>query len=292
MVTTGRTESKVENVWAERDQWIPRGVATYTHVVVDHAHGAEVWDVEGRCYIDFAGGIGSLNVGHTPEPVVEAIRDQAGKLIHSCFSVAIYEPYVELARRLAQAMPGDFAKKAMFVNSGAETVENAIKIARAATGRPNIISFHNAFHGRTLLGMSLTGKERPYREGFGPFTPEVHHAEFPYSYRCPDENCRHHGGTNDCPIESGAALERLLADEVQTGFGRTGHMFAMEASGVVPDITALAKALGGGLPLGAIVGRAEIMDHPMPGGIGGTYGGNPIACRAALAVLDLFEQQN
>ena len=332
------TTSRSEAIWAERERWVPRGVSTYAHVVAERAHGAEVWDVDGKRYIDFAGGIGTLNVGHTPVEVVEALRQQAQDLIHMCFSVAIYEPYVELARRLALITPGGFAKKTMLVNSGAEAVENAVKISRFATGRPNIISFHNAFHGRTLLGMTLTGKERPYKDGFGPFAPGVFHAAAPYAYRCPDPDCGHNvGGGLPCSVHSGDDLERLLADvgpdtvaaiviepiqgeggflvappsllrrirdvcdregivfiadEVQTGFGRTGRMFALEHAGVVPDITVLAKSLAAGMPLGAVVGRAELMDAPDPGGIGGTFGGNPLACRAALAVLDVFEREN
>jgi 4-aminobutyrate aminotransferase / (S)-3-amino-2-methylpropionate transaminase / 5-aminovalerate transaminase len=330
--------SRTDEIWAERNEWVPRGLATYTHIVADHAHGAELWDVEGRRYIDFAGGIGTLNAGHTPDSVVEAVRDQAGKLIHVAFPVAIYEAYIELARRLARMVPGDFLKKAMLVNSGAEAVENAVKIARAATGRPNIIAFQNAFHGRTLMGMSLTGKDQPYKVGFAPFAPGVYHAVFPYSYRCPEPSCVHNGGTEACPIERGEAIEQMLrtdvpanqvaaiivepvqgeggfvvappeflrrlreictregivliADEIQTGFGRTGSMFAVEHGSVEPDVMVLAKSLGAGMPVAAVVGKAEIMDAPVPGSIGGTFGGNPVACRAALAVLDLFERDN
>lgn len=333
------TTSRSDAVWAERDRWVPRGISTYAHVVVERAHGAEVWDVDGRRYIDFAGGIGTLNVGHTPPEVVAALQSQAQDLIHMCFSVAIYEPYVDLARRLAEITPGDFPKKTMLVNSGAEAVENAIKIARYATGRPNVIAFKNAFHGRTLLGMTLTGKDRPYKEGFGPFAPGIFHAAAPYAYRCSDPHCAHNvGGDAPCSVDSGDEVERLLAtdvpaetvaaiviepiqgeggfvvsppsllrrlraicnregivliaDEVQTGFGRTGRMFAMDHSGVAPDLIVLAKSLAAGMPLGAVVGRAELMDAPGLGGIGGTFGGNPLACRAALAVLDLFEREN
>jgi 4-aminobutyrate aminotransferase/(S)-3-amino-2-methylpropionate transaminase len=333
------TTSRSDEIWAERERWVPRGVSTYAHVVAKHAHGAEVWDVDGKRYVDFAGGIGTLNVGHTPHEVVEALQQQAEELIHMCFSVAIYEPYVALARRLAEVTPGTFAKKTMLVNSGAEAVENAVKIARFATGRPNIIAFDNAFHGRTLMGMTLTGKDRPYKDGFGPFAPGVYHAAAPYAYRCSDPACAHHtGGAAPCPVETGQDVERLLAeevppdtvaaiviepvqgeggflvappsllrrlrsicdrygivliaDEVQTGFGRTGRMFAVEHAGVVPDIIVLAKSLAAGMPLGAVVGRAELMDAPGPGGIGGTFGGNPLACRAALAVLDLFERDD
>jgi len=336
--TPGTDTSRTEEIWAERERWVPRGIATYAHVVADHAHGASLWDVEGRQYIDFAGGIGTVNAGHTAEEVVSAIRDQAGKLIHTCFSVAIYEPYIDLARRLSQLVPRQTPQKAMLVNSGAEAVENAIKIARVATGRPNVIAFQNAFHGRTLMGLSLTGKDVPYKEGFGPFAPGIYHARFPYAYRCPEDACRHNGGSSPCPIESGAELELLLrttvpadtvaaiivepvqgeggfvvapptflrtlreicdregilliADEIQTGFGRTGQMFAVEHAGIEPDLIVLAKSLADGMPLGAVVGKAEIMDAPRLGGLGGTYGGNPVACRAALAVLDIFEHDH
>jgi 4-aminobutyrate aminotransferase / (S)-3-amino-2-methylpropionate transaminase / 5-aminovalerate transaminase len=333
------TTARSDAVWAERERWVPRGVSTYAHVVVERAHGAEVWDVDGKRYIDFAGGIGTLNAGHTPREVVQAVQQQAEELIHMCFSVAIYEPYVELARRLAEITPGSFAKKTMLVNSGAEAVENAVKIARYATGRPNIIAFQNSFHGRTLMGMTLTGKDRPYKEGFGPFAPGVYHAASPYAYRCSDPACAHNvGGRTPCSVETGDDVERLLteavgpetvaaiviepvqgeggflvaphsllrrlrslcdqhgivliADEVQTGFGRTGRMFAMEHAGIAPDVIVLAKSLAAGMPLGAVVGRAELMDAPGPGGIGGTFGGNPLACRAALAVLDLFAHEN
>ncbi len=328
--------SRSDAIWEERNRWVPRGVSTYAHVVAERAHGAELWDVDGKRYIDFAGGIGTLNVGHTPELVVRALQEQAETLIHACFSVTIYEQYVELARRLAGITPGSFAKKALLVNSGAEAVENAIKIARFATGRPNVVAFHNAFHGRTLMGMTLTGKDRPYKEGFGPFAPGIYHSPFPYAYRCEDPACLHNAPDgNPCSVDQGDELERLLAeevpassvaaiivepvqgeggflvappiflrrireicdregilliaDEVQTGFGRTGRMFAAEHSGVVADIVVLAKSLAAGMPLGAVVGRADVMDAPNPGGIGGTFGGNPLACRAALAVLDMFE---
>lgn len=333
------TTSRSDEIWAERERWVPRGVSTYAHVVVKRAHGAEVWDVDGKRYVDFAGGIGTLNAGHTPPEVVQAIRQQAEELIHMCFSVAIYEPYVELARRLAEVTPGTFDKKTILVNSGAEAVENAVKIARYATGRPNIISFHNAFHGRTFMAMTLTGKDRPYKDGFGPFASGVYHAAAPYEYRCSDPACVHNvGGEAPCSIESGQDVERLLADqvspetvaaiviepvqgeggflvappsllrrlraicdrhgivliadEVQSGFGRTGRMFAVEHAGVVPDLIVLAKSLAAGMPLGAVVGRADIMDAPGPGGIGGTFGGNPLACRAALAALDLFARED
>jgi 4-aminobutyrate aminotransferase/(S)-3-amino-2-methylpropionate transaminase len=347
------TEQQTASWIRRREQFVPRGIGTWAPIVVERAHGAEVWDVEGKRYIDFAGGIGTLNVGHTPELVVEAIKTQAEKLMHTAFAVAYYQPYIELAERLARLVPGDFAKKTLLLNSGAEAVENAVKIARVATGRSAIIAFENAFHGRTMMAMSLTGKERPYKVGFGPFAPDVYRAPYPYRYRCP---CGGHPqwapGTpwvwypesktrpteETCPIESGEDLERLfattvaastvaaiivepvqgeggfvvapaewlrtlrricdregillIADEVQTGFGRTGRMFAIEHAGIEADLVILAKSLAAGLPLSAVVGRAEIMDAPHPGGLGGTYGGNPLACASALAVLDLFEREN
>ena len=326
--------TSVAREWIERrNRAVPRGLATYANsVVVDRAHGAEVWDVEGRRYIDFAGGIGTLNAGHTPDAVVNAIQAQAEKLIHMCFSVAFYPGYIDLAERLCDLMPGHFEKKALLLNSGAEAIENAVKFARAATGRTGVISFENGFHGRTMMALSLTGKERPYKAGFGPFAPDVYHARFPYRYRC---ECT--AEPNACVVENGGDLERifatevapesvaaivvepvqgeggfvvapsgwlrllrevcdrhgilLIADEVQTGFGRTGKMLAVEHSGIEPDLVVVAKSLAGGLPLSAVIGRADIMDAPEPGGVGGTYAGNPMACAAALAVLDLFKHE-
>lgn len=330
--TRADATSKAKDVRARRDREVARGVSTYApSIIADHAHGAELWDVDGRRYIDFAGGIGVLNVGHTPPSVVGAIKRQSEKLIHTCFSVAFYETYIDLCERLNTLTPGDFQKKSVLFNSGAEAVENSIKIARTATGRKSVIAFTNAFHGRTLMAMSLTGKDRPYREGFGPFAPNVHHASFPYSYRC---DCPTHD--ESCEIESGADLEKLLdevgprnvaaiivepvqgeggfivapagwlqkvraicdregilllSDEIQSGYGRTGRMFAIEHGGVVPDLVLVAKSMAAGLPLSAVIGRAEIMDGPQVGGIGGTFGGNPLSCAAGLAVLDLFEEQ-
>ena len=319
--------------WIERrNSFVPRGVATYDPIVVDHAHGAEVWDVDGHRYIDFASGISTLNVGHTPAEIVGAIQRQAERLLHMCFSVSYYPQYIELAERLAGSVTWGGANKTLLVNSGAEAVENAIKIARAATGRSAVIAFENAFHGRTSMAMALTGKERPYKVGFGPLAPEVYHARYPYRYRC---DC---ADPDTCTIESGEDLERLfattvspgsvdaiivepvqgeggfipaptdwlrkvrqlcdregillIADEVQTGFGRTGRMWAMEHADVAPDLMVLAKSIAAGLPLAAVVGRAVVMDAPGPGGIGGTFGGNPLACVAALAVLDMFEAQD
>ncbi len=316
---------------AERERYLPRGVYTYHPIYPASGSGAEITDVDGNTYLDFAGGIGTLNVGHSHPAVVAAIAEQAAKYTHTCAHVLTPEPYVALAKRLAELAPGSSAKKTLLVNSGAEAVENAIKIARAATGRPAVISFENSFHGRTNLALALTGKLRPYRQNFGPFAGDIHTAMYPYCYR--------NGHSTDAPCTCGweADLERLfltrvapeqvaaiivepvlgeggfvappadflprlrdictrhgilfIADEVQTGFGRTGKMFAIEHYGVEPDLMLMAKSLAGGMPLAAVVGRAEIMDAPLPGGLGGTYGGNPVACAAALAVLDVYERE-
>lgn len=316
---------------ARRQQAVPRGVANVAPLFVEEASGAILRDADGRRLIDFAGGIGTMNVGHSHAKVVAAISAQARRFTHTCFQVAMYEPYVALAERLNTLVPGEGPQKTLFVNSGAEAVENAVKIARAATGRPAVIAFEHAFHGRTLLGLSLTGKVSPYKTGFGPFAPEIYHLRFPYCFRCPEnkgrECCRAASGSVDRQLaalvsaESVAAVviepvageggfipmpaevlrslsvwcrehgALLIADEVQTGFGRTGRMFAMEHAGVAADITAMAKSLAGGLPLGAVTGRAEVMDAPQVGGLGGTFGGNPVACAAALAVLDVFEEE-
>jgi 4-aminobutyrate aminotransferase/(S)-3-amino-2-methylpropionate transaminase len=324
---------ETEALRAERERYLPRGVFTYHPIYPSSGQGARIVDVDGNTYLDFAGGIGTMNVGHSHPAVVAAIRAQVELYTHTCAHVLTPPPYIHLARRLAEITPGDFAKKVLLVNSGAEAVENAVKIARAATKRPAIISFENGFHGRTNLALALTGKVQPYRLGFGPFAPDIHAVPYPYSYRCP----RHGAGDRERCDEWKDALERvfltrvpadavaavivepvqgeggfvvppasflpelreictrcgilLIADEVQTGFGRTGRMFAVEHSGVQPDLMLLAKSLAGGLPLAAVVGRAEIMDAPQPGGLGGTYGGNPVACAAALAVLGTFERE-
>jgi 4-aminobutyrate aminotransferase / (S)-3-amino-2-methylpropionate transaminase / 5-aminovalerate transaminase len=304
---------------------VARGPFHGTPVFVARAHGALVEDVDGNLLLDFASGIAVVNLGHTPEAVVSAIRDQAERVIHSSFNVAPYEGYVALAERLNRVVPGDFPKKTFLCNSGAEAVENAVKIARVHTGRQAVVCFEHAFHGRTQLAMTLTSK-LGYRNGFAPFAPEVYRAPFPYAYRCPepdvteasfralDELVTHHigrrntaaiviepvlgeGGFIDAPAPYLKRLREyctehgivLIFDEIQTGFGRTGTLFAAEQYGVVPDMMTLAKGLGSGLPISAVVGRAEIMDAPAEGAIGGTYGGNPVACAAALAVLDAFE---
>jgi len=318
-------------IW-ERNKHIPRGPFNTHPIFAQKAKGALIIDVDGKEYVDFAGGIGVANVGHCDEEVVKAIRDQAGQYIHTCFHVVMYEPYVELAKRLNALTPGQFSKKTLFVNSGAEAVENAVKVARHATGRPGLIAFDDAFHGRTLLALSLTSKTKPYKYGFAPFVPEVYRMPYAYCYRCafglkypscemrcanflkeffqihvPPEHVAAliaepvlgEGGFVVPPKEFFKILQGichdngilLIADEVQSGFGRTARMFAIEHYGVEPDLITMAKSMAGGLPLGAVTGRSELMDHPQVGGLGGTFAGNPLACRAALAVLDQFEKK-
>ncbi|MBN2284279.1 MAG: 4-aminobutyrate--2-oxoglutarate transaminase [Deltaproteobacteria bacterium] len=296
--------------------------------------GALLTDVDGREYIDFAGGIGVMNIGHSHPRVVAAIQDQAGKLTHSCFMVVPYEPAVRLAERLCALTPGSFPKKAFFVNAGAEAVENAVKISRYYTKRQGIIVFDNGFHGRTLLTMTMTSKAKPYKFGFGPFAPEIYHAPYAYCYRCPfgleypkcgvycadflkkeffircpaettaaviAEPVQGEGGFITPPPEYFPKVAEIckengilfVSDEIQAGMARTGgKLFAIEHWGVEPDIMTIAKSLAAGMPLSAVVGRAEIMDSIHPGGIGGTYGGNPVACAAANAVLDAYEEEN
>jgi 4-aminobutyrate aminotransferase/(S)-3-amino-2-methylpropionate transaminase len=322
-VTT--TETNTAGLLADRAAHVARGVGNAHPIVVARAEGARVWDVDGKEYIDFVGGIGVLNVGHNHPRVVAAVREQLDRFAHTCFQVGMYEPYIRLAERLGALTPGAFPKKALFVTTGAEATENAVKIARAYTGRPGVVAFANSFHGRTLMGMTLTGKTKPYRQNFGPFAPEVYHAPFPYEYRgwdgeraieglhelfeqqcAPDrvaaviiEPVLGEGGFVPAPPGFLQALREitarhgivLIADEIQSGFGRTSKLFAIEHSGVVPDLITVAKSMAGGLPLAGVVGKAEIMDGPAPGGLGGTYAGNPLACAAALAVLDIFAEE-
>jgi len=312
---------------------VPRGVYLGTPVYVERAEGTVIEDVDGNCFIDLAGGIGCLNIGHRPPAVVEAIRSQADRYMHTCFQVLPYESYVRLAERLNQLVPGNFPKKTFLVNSGAEAVENAVKIARAYTRRPAIIAFEDAFHGRTMMTLSLTSKTHPYKKGFEPFPGDVYRIPYAYCYRCsyslkyPDCEvyCAKHledtfkrvvaaesvaaviaepvlgeGGFVNPPPEFFTIIVDIchrhgilfIADEVQTGFGRTGALFACERYGIEPDLLAAAKSLGGGLPIGAVTGRAEVMDAPGPGGLGGTFGGNPVCCEAALAVLDTFDRND
>ena len=320
-----------ESLLKERNRHIPQGPFNTHPIFAEKAKGALITDVEGKEYIDFAGGIGVANTGHCNEEVVEAIHDQIQKYLHTCFHMVMYEPYVELAKRLNAITPGTFPKKTMFANSGAEAVENSIKIARHATGRTATIAFEDAFHGRTLLALSLTSKMKPYKFGFAPYAPEIYRMPYAYCYRCAfgleypscEIECAYflkkffhthisaeqvaalivepvlgEGGFVAPPKEYFKILKKIcedngivfIADEIQTGFGRTAKMFAMEHFEVEPDMTVMAKSMAGGLPLSAITGRAELMDHPQVGGLGGTYGGNPVACRAAIAVLEQFEK--
>ena len=312
-----------------RNEHVPQGPFNTTTAFIKEAVGAIMVGVDGREYIDFAGGIGVNNVGHCHPKVVAAIKNQAEKFIHTCFHVAMYSPYVDLAAKLNELAPGSFPKMTMFANSGAEAVENAIKIVRYVKNRSGIICFENAFHGRTYMAMSLTSKIKPYKLGFGPFAPEVYRMPFAYCYRCPiglaypkcDTACADYleeffithvapeataaviaepiqgeGGFITPPPEYFPKLKKicdkydlaLIIDEVQSGSGRTGKFFAIEHWGIEPDIITLAKSLAGGMPLSAITGRAEMMNQPHVGGLGGTYSGNPVSCNAALAVLEIL----
>lgn len=303
----------------------PRGVGVMCQFYAERALNSEIWDVEGRRYIDFAAGIAVLNTGHCHPKIMAAIEQQMGKFTHTCYQVVPYASYVELAERINAITPGSHAKKTAFFSSGAEAVENAIKIARAATGRSAVIAFAGGFHGRTMMGMALTGKVAPYKIGFGPFPAEIYHAPYPvplHGVSVEDslqalntlfkadvdparvaaiiiEPVQGEGGFYAAPPEFLRALRALcdqhgillIADEIQTGFARTGKMFAMEHSGVVPDLMTIAKSLAGGMPLSAVVGRATVMDAPAPGGLGGTYAGNPLAIAAAHAVLGIIEEE-
>lgn len=310
---------------ARRLAAVPRGVGSTFPVIAERAENAELWDVEGRRYLDFSGGIGTLNVGHRHPRVDAAIRDQLDRLVHPAFQVTAYRPYIELAERLAALAPGDFPKKALFLSTGAEAVENAVKIARAHTGRHAVIAFGGAFHGRTMYTLALTGKVAPYKAAFAPLPGGVYHIPYPTALHgvSPQDSLQAlerifksdvgpedvaailiepvlgEGGFYPAPPDFLRSLRALcdehgivfVADEVQCGVGRTGRFFAMEHSGVVPDLTTTAKSLAGGLPLSGVVGRADIMDAVPRGGLGGTYGGNPVACAAALAVLDVIEDE-
>jgi len=317
---TGRTHA--ERIAAARARYVAPG-ATTPRLVVAEAEGARIVDVDGRSFIDFAGGIGCQNTGHRHAAVVEAVKEQADRYLHQCFIVGTYEPYVEVCRCLAELSPcGDGEQRTLLVNSGAEAVENAVKIARSATGRPAVVVFDGAFHGRTLLAMTMTSKVKPYKAGFGPFAPEVYRAPVPYPYHGISsddaiaalehlfkadvdpstvacvvlEPVLGEGGFVAMPPDYPARLQELcrshgilyVDDEVQSGVGRTGTMWAIEQyEGVEPDILISGKSIGGGLPLAGVTGRAEIMDAVPPGGLGGTFGGNPLSCAAALAVLDI-----
>jgi 4-aminobutyrate aminotransferase / (S)-3-amino-2-methylpropionate transaminase / 5-aminovalerate transaminase len=320
-----RTGKSNADLMARRRAALPQGLGQTFEVFVERAENAEVWDVEGKRYIDFGGGIAVLNVGHRHPKVIAAVKAQLDKFTHTTFTVMPYEPYVELAERLIDLAPGPFAKKCAFFNSGAEAVENAVKIARAATGRPAVISFGGSFHGRTNLTMGLTGKVVPYKAGFGPFPTDVYHAEFPNELHGVSvdaaiasvehllkwsveasrvaavilEPVQGEGGFYAAPLDFVERLRTLcdthgilmIADEVQTGAGRTGTWLTCEQWPVLPDIITMAKSIGGGFPISAVIGRADAMDAAAVGGLGGTYTGSPIACAAALAVLEVFEEE-
>ena len=304
---------------------ISRGVGMTTQIYADRAENAEIWDKDGNRYIDFAAGIAVVNTGHRHPKVMAAVRDQLDRFTHTCHQVVPYENYVELAERLNALVPGKGPKKTIFATTGAEAVENAIKIARHYTGRPAVVAFAGGFHGRTFMGMALTGKVQPYKAGFGPMMNDVWHLPFPNPLHGVSEAealagldrlfkadleperiaaiiiepVQGEGGFYEAPASFLKKLREicdahsilLIADEVQTGFARTGKLFAMEHAGVAADITTMAKGLGGGLPISAVTGRAEVMDSPGPGGLGGTYAGNPLGVAAAHAVLDVIEEE-
>ncbi|HUV54867.1 MAG TPA: aspartate aminotransferase family protein [Candidatus Krumholzibacteriaceae bacterium] len=318
----------------QRSDLVPPGVYLVQPVSIASSKGAVLTDVDGNTLLDFTSGIGVTSLGHCVDEIVETISDQAGKLIHSCIHVANYEPYVALAKRLTEITPGSYKKRALMLNSGSEAVENAVKIVRQSTGRKNILSFENSFHGRTYMAMTLTGKWDPYKVGFEPFVPGVYFTPFPYSYRCPwgtddKEECGkaaiHHieksifktqvdpstvgavitepvqgeGGFIDPPKNFLPMLKELceehgimlIDDEVQTGFGRTGKMWAIEHYGVEPDLMTMAKAIASGLPLSAVVAKDELMKDIYPGSLGGTFGGNPVACATALKVIEIIKRE-
>jgi len=317
--------SKNADLQRRRDAAVARGVGHATQRYAVRALNAEIWDADGQRYIDFAGGIGVLNTGHRHPKVIAAIREQLDAFIHSCFQVMPYEPYIELAEKLNARAPLLGAAKSIFVSTGAEAVENAVKIARACTRRPGIIAFSGGFHGRTMMGMALTGKVAPYKLGFGPFPADIFHGRFPHEYHGVSvddaladvghlfkhdiepsrvaafiiEPVQGEGGFKVAPPEFLRGLRALcdehgillIADEVQSGFARTGKLFAMEHYDVHADLITVAKSIAGGLPLAGVIGRAEVMDAPAVGGLGGTYGGNPLACAAALAVLDAIDAE-
>jgi len=316
------TESELAEL---RSKYVPRGITSAHPITVDRARGSELWDISGKRYIDFAGGIGVMNVGHAHPRVMEAVHEQLERATHTSFQVVHYESYLRLAERLCEVAPIDGEKKAIFFSTGAEAIENAVKIARAATGRSAVISFRGGFHGRTLLALSLTGSVQPYKQNFGPYAAEVYQTPFPYAYRgwtaeaaladlgnllesevgpkrvaaIVIEPVLGEGGFVPAPLDFMRGLRELadrhgillIADEIQTGFGRTGKFFAIEHSGVQPDLITVAKSLAAGFPLSAVVGKAQLMDAPDPGGLGGTYGGNPVACAAGLAVMDIMRDE-
>ncbi|AMA74096.1 4-aminobutyrate aminotransferase [Aneurinibacillus sp. XH2] len=324
---------KAKEILERRKQYVPKGISNGIPTFVEKAQGAILTDVDGNTYIDFAGAIGTINVGHCTPEVVEALHDQVDKYIHTGFNVMMYEPYIELAERLAKLAPGDHEKQVMFLNSGAEAVENAVKIARKYTKRQGVVVFSRGFHGRTLLTMSMTSKVKPYKFEFGPFAPEIYKAPYHYAYRRPEgmsveqydehvlnefknfllgdvapetiaavvmEPVQGEGGfivPSKKFVQGVAELCKqygivFVADEIQTGFSRTGKYFAVEHFDVVPDLITISKSMGAGLPISGVIGRKEIMEMSNPGELGGTYSGSPLGCRAALAVLDVIEKYN
>lgn len=310
---------------ARRTAAVARGVGTQHTVFAEKAQGAEIWDVEGNRYIDLASGIAVNNVGHNHPRVIAAVKAQLDRFSHPCFQVTPYEVYIRLAERLNERAPGPSPKKSLFLTTGAEAIENAIKIARFHTKRTGVIAFSGAFHGRTMLAMALTGKVAPYKAGFGPFPPDIYHIPYPIEYHGKTvedslqaldalfksdiepgrvaamiiEPVQGEGGFYAAPASFLRTLRTicdehgivLIVDEIQSGFARTGKWFAIEHAGVEPDLMTVAKSLGGGLPLSGVIGKAEIMDAPLPGGLGGTYGGPPVGCAAGLAVLDIIEDE-
>ena len=294
---------------------VAQGHGSVCGIFIARAEGAHLVDVDGNIFIDYAGGIGTINVGHSHPKVLAAMKDQIDQFVHPCFTVAPYEPYVSLATKLSKRVPISGSCKAVFFNSGAEAVENAVKIAKSYTGRKGILVFSHAFHGRTLMAMSMTYKEDPYKKGFGPFVPNIHRLEFPSENVDLDLNnlefdprtiactviepVAGEGGFIPASRDAMAKLRKfctqhdivMVADEVQSGFGRTGTLFAMEQFGVEPDLITLAKSIAGGLPLSSVIGRSDLMDSAHIGGIGGTFGGNPVACAAALAVLEVMDDE-
>jgi 4-aminobutyrate aminotransferase/(S)-3-amino-2-methylpropionate transaminase len=314
-----------QDLSARREAAIPRGVSNLHKVFAERSRNAELWDVEGRRYIDLAAGIAVLNVGHNHPQVLAAVRAQLEQFTHTCFQVTPYEVYVKLAERLNDLAPGDTPKKTLFVTTGAEAVENAIKIAKYHTRRSGVVSFSGGFHGRTSMGMALTGKVTPYKAGFGPFPGDVYHIPYPVAYHgtTPEQSLRAldelfrsdieptrvaaliiepvqgEGGFYAAPPDFLRSLREicdthgilLVADEVQTGFGRTGKVFAIEHAGIEADLVTVAKSLGGGFPIAGVIGKADIMDSVPPGGLGATYGGPPVGCAAGLAVLETIEKE-
>ncbi len=311
---------------ARRETAVPRGVATATSIFADRAENAELWDAEGRRFIDFAGGIAVLNTGHRHPTVMARVEEQMKRFTHTAYQVVPYASYVELAERLNALAPGSSPKKTIFVTTGAEAVENAVKIARSHTGRPAVIAFNGGFHGRTMMTLGLTGKVVPYKQGFGPFPADIYHVPFPmapHGINVQDslkalenlfkadvepervaamiiEPVQGEGGFYIAPPAFLKKLREicdahgivLVVDEIQTGFARTGRLFAIEHAGIEPDIITVAKSLAGGFPLAGVIGKAEIMDAPAPGGLGGTYGGSPVGCAAALGVLEAIEAED